>query len=220
MAIKRKYPTKRKPKGKKDIPYKIPKPPKKLDKIIKYLNEKQKEFCKLYVIDYNGLKSYQTVYKVNSKIAQPSSSRLLSNVIIQEYIKKLRENREQTSGISFFWSVNELKKIVNCSASKVLDNWITRKEFEKLPDEIKDGITEISTKILKKNIGTHDNPEIIDVEYVNLKFPNKLAAIEQINKMFGFFAPLKNEHTGKDGKDLLPEKQITEVEFLIREIKD
>ena len=41
----------------------------------------------------------------------------------------------------------------------------------------------ISTKVMKKNIGTQDNPESVDVEFVKIELYDKLKAIECLNKM-------------------------------------
>lgn len=62
--------------------------------------------------------------------------------------------------------------------------------------------------MLKKNIGTNDDPEIVDVEYVKIELHDKLKAIERICKMLGYDAPVKQEITGKDGKDLIPKIEV------------
>ena len=58
-----------------------------------------------------------------------------------------------------------------------------------MTDKEKSAIKSISTKVMKKNIGTSDDPEIIDVEYVKIEMHDKLKAIERICKMLGFDAP-------------------------------
>ena len=79
------------------------------------------------------------------------------------------------------------------SISDMHNTWIERKEFEKLTSAQKSAIKSISTKVMKKNIGTQDNPELVDVEFVKIELYDKLKAIECLNKMLGYNEPDKVE---------------------------
>jgi hypothetical protein len=46
---------------------------------------------------------------------------------------------------------------------------------------------------MKKNIGTQDKPELVDVEFVKIELYDKLKAIECLNKMLGYNEPDKVE---------------------------
>lgn len=62
------------------------------------------------------------------------------------------------------------------------------RNLDLLSKKEKSAIKSISTKTLKKNIGTRDEPEIVDVEYVKIELYDKIKAIERICKMLGFDA--------------------------------
>ncbi len=42
---------------------------------------------------------------------------------------------------------------------------------------------------MKRNIGTNDSPDIVDVEMVKIELYDKVRALEVINKMMGFERP-------------------------------
>ena len=42
---------------------------------------------------------------------------------------------------------------------------------------------------MKKNVGTSDNPETVDVEMVKIELYDKVRALEVINKMMGYERP-------------------------------
>ena len=90
---------------------------------------------------------------------------------------------------------NEAWRFLICfsSISDMHNTWIERKEFEKLTSSQKSAIKSISTKVMKKNIGTQDNPELVDVEFVKIELYDKLKAIECLNKMLGYNEPDKVE---------------------------
>ena len=77
------------------------------------------------------------------------------------------------------------------SISEMHNTWIERKEFDKLTDSQKASIKSISTKVLKKNVGTKEAPQIVDVEFVKIELYDKIKAIECINKMLGYNEPEK-----------------------------
>ena len=72
------------------------------------------------------------------------------------------------------------------------------KEFESLSDDDKACIQEVSTKTIKRTIG--DEP--VEEEFVKIKLYDKQKSLDSISKMLGFDAPVKQEITGKDGKNL------------------
>lgn len=54
------------------------------------LNDKQKQFCNEYMIDLNATQAaIRAGY--SQKTAQEQSARLLSNVMVQEYIQELQK---------------------------------------------------------------------------------------------------------------------------------
>jgi len=121
------------------------------------------------------------------------ASRLLSKDKVRARVKELQDYIKSSSDITKEKLLNELSNIAFSSIAHLHNTWIERKEFEELTDKQKRVIKSISTKVLKKNIGTQDNPEIVDVEYVKVELHDKLKAIERICKMLGYDEATKIE---------------------------
>jgi len=161
----------------------------------KELNERQKTFCNEYIYDWNATRAYSIAYpdeKTNESI-RANASRLLTNDNIQAYIKEIQSDIQKQAGISRLMVINEHKKLAFSSIAHLHNKWIELKDFESLTDEQKDCIAEIDTKVLKKNLGTRDEPEIVDVEYVKIKLYDKQKSLDSISKMLGFNEPDKVE---------------------------
>ena len=63
------------------------------------LEEKQKMFCKEYLVDFNGTQAaIRAGY--SKKTANEQASRLLTKVNVQTYLKKLIENRNKRTNIT------------------------------------------------------------------------------------------------------------------------
>jgi phage terminase small subunit len=98
---------------------------------------------------------------------------------------------DKTAGISRLRVLREYEKIAFTNISRFHNNWIERKEFEKLTDSEKACIESIETKIVKENKGTNLVPEIVDVEFVKVKLFDKIKALENISRMLGYNEPDK-----------------------------
>lgn len=121
------------------------------------LSAKHQAFCDEYLANgMNATKAYMTVYKVTERVAEASSSRLLSNVKIKEHLQKEGEK----------------------TAKKLQ---ITKEELLRDLQDIKD-----------RNKGVRDQ--------------TAMKAIEIINKMSGFDAPVKSEITISE-QPLLPDDE-------------
>jgi phage terminase small subunit len=153
------------------------------------LNERQKIFCSEYIYDWNASRAYSIAFplpvKTNDTI-RANASQLLTNPNIQAFIKEIQSDLEKQSGISRLMVLNEHKKLAFSSIAHLHNKWIELKEFETLTDSQKDCISEIDTKVLKKNIGTNQEPEIVDVEYIKIKLYDKQKSLDAISKMLGF----------------------------------
>lgn len=121
------------------------------------LSAKHQAFCDEYLANgMNATKAYMTVYKVTERVAEASSSRLLSNVKIKEHLQKEGEKTAQKLQI-------------------------TKEELLRDLQDIKD-----------RNKGVRDQ--------------TAMKAIEIINKMSGFDAPVKSEITISE-QPLLPDDE-------------
>ena len=141
------------------------------------LTIKQEKFCNYYIETGNASEAYRRAYdckNMSEKAIWENASKLLNNTKVAPRVKELQD---------------ELKDI-----SDMHNTWIERKDFEKLTPKQKSAIKSISTKVIKKNVGTKDNPEYTDVEFVKIEMHDKLKAIEDLNKMLGYNEPEKHEH--------------------------
>lgn len=161
---------------------------------MKKLTIKQENFCNYYIESGNASDAYRRAYsseKMRDKQVWEESCKLLSNPNVAQRVKELQEEQKSKSDITKERILQELSGIAFSTIADMHNTWIERKEFDKLSKKEKSAIKSISTKILKKNIGTSDEPEIVDVEYVKIELYDKIKAIERICKMLGFDEPTK-----------------------------
>lgn len=59
------------------------------------LNDKQKQFCLLYLKYFNATKAYREVYGVGQKTAEANGSRLLSNAKVKEELSRLKRAQQK-----------------------------------------------------------------------------------------------------------------------------
>lgn len=160
------------------------------------LTQKQEAFCNYYIETGNASEAYRRAFcceKMKPSTVNRKAVELLSHGKITARLKALQEEQKNKSDITKEKILNELSNIAFSSIAEMHNTWIERKEFDNLTPKQKSAIKSISTKILKKNVGTSDAPEIVDVEYVKIELHDKLKAIERICKMLGYDAPDKEE---------------------------
>ena len=159
------------------------------------LTNSQKEFCKEYIYDWNATRAYKVAYPTikNDNAAGAAANQLLRNIKIQRYLESIQKDLEKLAGISRMQVLDEFRKIAFSSIAHLHNTWIERKEFEKLTEDQKACIQEISTQITSKNIGTRKDPEIVSVEYVKIKLHDKQKALESVAKMLGYNEAEKHE---------------------------
>lgn len=166
------------------------------EELLKIMTDKQEVFCHQYIIDWNATRAAKAAgYSEDS--AKVIGYQNYTKLYIQEYINRIKDNYAKEAGISKIKQLKELAKIAYSSISNMHESWIERKVFEDISEEQRAAIESIDTKILKKNIGDDEIPEIVDVEYVKIKLYSKLTALSEINKMLGYNDPEKHDHTTK-----------------------
>jgi phage terminase small subunit len=156
-----------------------------------HLNDRQKAFCKYYVLDWNITKAYKKAYGVDDNSASAAGKLLLGNIKIQHYIKYIQENIAETIGLSKMQLIKELKHIALSNVSKIYSDWMTQEDFATLKQNnpgILKAIQEISTKTESK---LNEYKDIIQVNYVRIKFYDKQKAIDAIFKAMGWNEPDK-----------------------------
>lgn len=163
------------------------------------LKPEHKIFCQEYIFDWNATRAYKVAYpspKSENTIAV-SAHQLLRNPKIEAYLKEIQDDLEKHARISRLRVLREHEKIAFSSIACLHNTWLERKEFDLLTEDQKSCISEIDVKVLKKNIGTREEPEIVDVEHVKIKLYDKLKALDSINKMLGYNAVEKVDVTSK-----------------------
>ena len=151
------------------------------------INEKQKQFCREYILDWNASRAYAKVYKPEGEsTARVQGCLLLTNPNIKRYIEYIQSRLEEVSGISRLKVLQEYANIAFSSMGSYHNTWITKAEFENLTDEQKSCIQEISTKVNKIMV---DGGQVGEAEFVKIKLYDKQRALESISKMLGYDAP-------------------------------
>ncbi|QGF21013.1 terminase small subunit [Vibrio phage Seahorse] len=74
------------------------------------LTDQQELFCKEYIIDLNATQAAKRA-GYSEKTAQEQGSRLLSNVMVQERITKLKSDREKRLQIDADWVLKQAVKV-------------------------------------------------------------------------------------------------------------
>jgi phage terminase small subunit len=161
---------------------------------MKKLTIRQENFCNYYIELGDASKAYRRAYnadKMKTETINNKAYKLLNRGDIGARLEELQAELKSKSDITKEQNLKELANIAFSSIADLHKTWIERKDFEDLTVAQKAAIKSISTKVLKKNIGTHDNPEIVDVEYVKVEMHDKLKALDSINRILGFYAPEK-----------------------------
>jgi phage terminase small subunit len=159
------------------------------------LTAKQEKFCYEYCIDFNATQAaIRSGY--SQKTAGVIGNENLKKPYIENRIKEMQEDLAKTAGIGKLKVLNEHIKIAYSSIAHLHNTWIDLKEFEKLTDEQKACIEEISTKKQHKTEWEFEEGEKVPVdytvEYVKIKLYDKQKSLDAINKMLGYDAPIRS----------------------------
>lgn len=167
-----------------------------MPKVPKGLTEKQKAFCREYIYDWNASRAARAA-GYSEDTAGAIGAENLEKPQIQAYIDEIQKNLEKTAGISRMRIVKEHEKIAFSSIASLHNTWIQRKEFDKLTDDQKASIQEITTQTRKELYKTALEPDGVEVEidYVKIKLYSKQASLESLSKMLGYNEPEKIQHT-------------------------
>lgn len=156
------------------------------------LSVKQEKFCNSYLEFGNASDAYRNSYNclnMKPEAINVKASQLLKKDKIRIRVEELQLELKKKTAITKERVLEELGKIGFSTIAHLHNTWIERKDFEKITDDQKACIKSISTKIMKKNVGTSDNPETVDVEMVKIELYDKVRALEVINKMMGYERP-------------------------------
>lgn len=159
----------------------------------KYLSIKEKRFCHHYIEGNNAKRAYKAVYPGCSDVsAKTGGSRMLTKDNIRDYLESFKRDIEKEAVITKAMVLNEHKKIAFSSITNLYDDWATRKDFNKLTDDEKACIQEMSSN----RIVNVDNGS--EKEQLKIKLYDKQKSLDSISRMLGYDEPEKINHTVQD----------------------
>ncbi|WP_295923391.1 terminase small subunit [uncultured Akkermansia sp.] len=127
------------------------------------MTEKAKEFARCYFECRNGTKAYRESYGKDKELKDAScateSSKLLKNPKVQEYLKELNEKAESEAILKRRKRMIYLSRVVTTPLGKVDEN------------------SDLCQEFVTNEFGTR------------CRMPDKLKAIQELNKMDGGYAP-------------------------------
>lgn len=144
------------------------------------LSLQQEQFCREYVIDYDG-RAAAIRAKYSPKTATQSASRLLSQVNIKARIRRLQEAASLRARVTTDEVIAELAKFafldIKSQFKNINESGTTLKPFEELDGTVFASINEKRGK---------DG----DV-WIEVRFPDKMKALELLGDHLGAFEPKK-----------------------------
>jgi len=149
------------------------------------LTDKQKKFCREYVIDFNGTQAaIRSGY--SKKTSNEQAARMLAKVSISEHIKILLDKNQEKAEVTAQMLTDEWKKIAFSSIAHLHNTWIELKDFNSLTEEQKSCIESIDTKSV---IVGEDK----EVQQIQIKLYPKTKALEELGKHVGYYEKNNNQ---------------------------
>lgn len=174
------------------------------------LTEQQKMFCLFYLQHFNATKAYQQAYQVTYQTANAHGYKLLSNVVINEELRRLKSELQQET---FVTTKDLIKEYIKQAFADMTDY----AEFHTEEVEFSDGSKGPISVVLLKNSTEVDGTLIQEVKKgrdgVSVKLYDKQKALSELMKYFdntevgdnneddGFLKALESE-----GEELWPEE--------------
>lgn len=157
------------------------------------LNPKQEMFCKEYIKDLNARQAaIRAGY--SERTAQQQSSRLCSNVKVQERIQELKRERSNAVKVDAEYVLRRLQEIDELDVIDIVRDDMSG--FKPLREWPKVWRTSISGIDMKKMMTEGDTP--IEVIVEKIKWPDKVKNLEMIGKHVGVRAWEKEVEEVKD----------------------
>ena len=109
---------------------------------------------------------------------------LLKDEFVQGEMQKIQNVATKKMMIDHNRLIQELKTIAYSSAADIYNDWTDIKKFDEISEENKKCIAQIETKTIKEKTATG---EVINAEYIKIKFHDKLSAIDKLAKHIGLY---------------------------------
>jgi len=153
------------------------------------LTDKKERFCQEYIIDLNGKRAAERA-EYSPKTAQEQSSRLLSNVKVQERIAELKKERSERTQITQDMVVKELAKLGfsnMCDYATWNNSSVTLKNSGELTKDQSAVVSEVS------------QTETKDGGSIKFKLHDKKGSLELLGKHLGIFKEVVDVNLGNCG---------------------
>lgn len=161
------------------------------------LSEKQKLFCREYILDWNATRAAKAAGYSDNTAGVIGYENLLKPQI-QAYITAIQKDLEKVAGVSRLRIINEHLNIINTSIAHLHNTWITRKEFGNLTEGQKSAIAELSYQTrIEKDYSTNPDGDTVQVDYVKIKLYDRQKSMDSLSKMLGYNEAEKIEHLGE-----------------------
>lgn len=153
----------------------------------KLLKDEHKIFAEARLFN-NKVQAYRIAYpNAGYKSASASAAKLLENPRIKQYIEYLKGDIEEITGVSKIRNVQELAKIAYSTIAHYHNTWVDLKVYEDIPEDQKAAIESTETRKTKRKEGIYGDE--VEVEEVKIKLFPKIGAMDQINKLMGYYTP-------------------------------
>ncbi len=164
------------------------------DNVQKRLAPMQQRFVEEYLVDLNATQAaIRAGY--SAKTAESCGSRLLINVKVQAAIAVRRERLLKRTEWTQERVVRQLESIVESDIGNLFEalesGRLVIRSLNNIPAEARRAIASIKVRRIMGAEGQF-------VEVIECKLWDKLAAIDQLNRIFGFYKPTKVELTATE----------------------
>lgn len=203
----------------------------------KPLTEKMQKFCECYLGEsrFNQTQAYiDAGYKATTRrVASAEAVRLLKKPAIQAELARLQAEAREQTGITKQRIIDELATIGFSKITDFVDwrNEITELDVEDmLDDEMRDYLSSqhtpskknleaiklLRSRVLLKDAETIDPGAVAAIAeigetnkagQIKLKLHDKIQALAHLSRIHGYDAPVKTEHTGKDGGPIVTKQE-------------
>ncbi|EPN8209626.1 TPA: terminase small subunit [Yersinia enterocolitica] len=167
---------------------------------MKQLTPKQELFCREYLKDLNATQAaIRAGY--SEKTAQVQSSRLLSNVMVQDRIASLKSERNEEVGIDAAYVLRRLVEIDQMDVLDIVKDDLSLKPVSEWPPTWRRYISGFDVAEMFENSGEDGARELAGI-LKKIKWPDKVKNLELLGKhvdVQAFKENVKNEHTGPNG---------------------
>ena len=155
------------------------------------LKPKPCRFCEEYIIDLNATRA-ATSAGYSAKTARAIGSKLLTKADIKKKIKELQATLDKVTGITRIRVINALSAIAFSSVQAY-------------------------PRTVRKDIGTKEVPNIVELIPVTIRTNDKLTALAKLIEMHGYNEPIKIDFS----IDKLTDAQVDELfERVINQISN